>query len=219
MGTGAHTGVQNDVLGCSHYRASLLFIETVINPACGMVAVRCGTYAEFRSGQCFSCETSDCQTMGLNLRNKSEAQRGNYYLLTGSSAPYCVQTFRIELTFSSVAKTTERGYLKVQLQYESGEEGGWEPLNPEALDFRAGEKIFLVFAGAWNLGGLEKVKAVKLTWTFDYSWRRPFDWLRSHELHIELTIQLEELSNRNPAQFRTADGKLDEKDTAVFARV
>ncbi|CAF3377208.1 unnamed protein product [Rotaria socialis] len=79
---------------CSHSRSHEYFTES-INSECPYNAFPCHDYESFVNGECVQCSTSGCAQMGFH--SIYSLGRGNMYLTTKSSSPFCGHHYLIEL--------------------------------------------------------------------------------------------------------------------------
>ena len=69
---------------CHHMRATLIYVDSVNNGGCVFQACK---QADYDSGNCNSCQSIECNSMGLYAHKPLSDT--TYYGKTGDSEPYC----------------------------------------------------------------------------------------------------------------------------------
>lgn len=112
-------GVQR-FLGCNHVRSHQYMTES-IRSKCTNVAITCGSYEEFKRGDCFECYQNNnyCYQFGLNSINSYQRLNGlgrllnektqNVYLMKTLGNPYCSTHYKITINMSSSQESTMHG--------------------------------------------------------------------------------------------------------------
>lgn len=77
-----------DVITCSHYKATELFIESLSNRNCSFIAYGCANWEQFRNGSCEKHVLPN-QTGLLGFYSYKAQGRGNQFLYTNAKSPYC----------------------------------------------------------------------------------------------------------------------------------
>ena len=78
-----------DIFGCSHYRAALLYSETIEQRHdCVFQACPCPTQQHFDKGYCRDCHSNDGQLLGY--RSIESNKTGIFYVATSGEEPYCI---------------------------------------------------------------------------------------------------------------------------------
>lgn len=77
-----------DVITCSHYKATSLFIESLTNRNCSFVTYGCKSWDEFKSGNC-TRRVPFNETGLLGFYSNTRHGRGNQYLYTNAKSPFC----------------------------------------------------------------------------------------------------------------------------------
>ncbi|OQV26056.1 Inactive pancreatic lipase-related protein 1 [Hypsibius exemplaris] len=207
------SGTSSDALGCSHFRAPILYADTVANPTCTFTAVQCENYEAFRRGQCFSCDNDQCQVFGLDVDVPVSLanQQRSYYFVTGSSTPFCELLYRVTIRQAYKLQSTEKGIMKIQLHGKS-KSSSWIEYGSGSSEIVPGSTSTYVVSVPQSFGPVE---AVHLTWEYDYSLLHPFAWLSSHTLHLEPRLELT-LLQHPPVAMTTDTTEIGEKMTAIF---
>ncbi|CAL1546617.1 unnamed protein product [Lymnaea stagnalis] len=86
-------------IACSHARSYDLFIQSLSPSSCQLEAYRCTSWEEYDAGNCTSCPANGCLPMGIGAAPPSDAT-GQYFLSTGSRAPFCGQTYSVQVVLS-----------------------------------------------------------------------------------------------------------------------
>lgn len=77
-----------EVITCSHYKATYMFIESLNNKNCTFVSYGCENWNDFAKGNCTKrVETN--QTGALGFYSYLYAGRNNQYLYTNAEPPFC----------------------------------------------------------------------------------------------------------------------------------
>ncbi|CAF4399896.1 unnamed protein product, partial [Rotaria magnacalcarata] len=101
---------------CSHSRSHGYFTES-INSECPYNAFPCHDYESFVNGKCVQCSTSGCAQMGFH--SIYSLGRGNMYLTTKSSSPFCGHHYLIELVLDRDMSATHGEILvSIHSNYE-----------------------------------------------------------------------------------------------------
>lgn len=98
---------------CDHMRAVYIYISA-LNNSCPLIGFPCLNYERFLAGQCTDCEgifNGTCPRIGLlgssGITVSPLPNEERLFLLTGSSAPFCVQHLLLELDLASLEKSAE----------------------------------------------------------------------------------------------------------------
>nr|XP_014346290.1 PREDICTED: phospholipase A1 member A isoform X2 [Latimeria chalumnae] len=98
---------------CDHMRAVHLYISSVQNP-CSLKGFPCSSYGDFISGNCMSCLNSSllaCPQIGLlergGIKTNVTLENGTVFMMTKTTAPYCVHYFLLELHLKGETKVTK----------------------------------------------------------------------------------------------------------------
>ncbi|CAF0756734.1 unnamed protein product [Rotaria sordida] len=101
---------------CSHSRSHGYFTES-INSNCRYNAFPCRDYNSFVSGQCLVCPTSGCAKMGFY--SIYSLGRGNMYLSTKDTSPFCGNHYFIELVLDrDMITTSGEIFVAIHSNYE-----------------------------------------------------------------------------------------------------
>lgn len=106
---------------CDHMRALHVYMSA-LNGSCALTGLPCTSYEDFLMGQCVDCSVfkGTCPTIGL-LENSGITvsplpKEQKVFLITTSSAPFCVHHILVELEVSPLDKSAE---LELTLTKES----------------------------------------------------------------------------------------------------
>lgn len=77
-----------EVITCSHYKATALYIESLRNHSCNFTSYRCDSWEDFKSGNCTK-HISENQTGLLGFYSETAPGRGDQFLYTNADSPYC----------------------------------------------------------------------------------------------------------------------------------
>lgn len=77
-----------DVITCSHYRATALFIESLVNKNCSFMSWGCDNWTDFTTGECLKRITEN-NTSVMGYYSYEAKGRGDQFLYTNSRSPYC----------------------------------------------------------------------------------------------------------------------------------
>lgn len=77
-----------DVITCSHYKATYLYIESLKNHTCKFVSYGCNSWEDFKSGNCTAHISEDKKGL-LGFYSYTAEGQGNQYLYTNADPPYC----------------------------------------------------------------------------------------------------------------------------------
>lgn len=77
-----------EVITCSHYKATDLFIESLVNKTCKFTSYGCESWEEFTSGNCTK-RVRQNETGLLGFYSYTAPGQGNQYLYTNANSPYC----------------------------------------------------------------------------------------------------------------------------------
>ncbi|XP_062861435.1 phospholipase A1 member A isoform X2 [Trichomycterus rosablanca] len=96
---------------CDHMRALHVYMSA-LNGSCSLIGFPCSSYEDFLEGRCTSCNSfGSCPQIGL-LRNSGITAsplpiHEKVYLMTSSTAPYCVHHILVELKVAPLEKSAE----------------------------------------------------------------------------------------------------------------
>nr|XP_054765066.1 pancreatic lipase-related protein 2-like [Lytechinus pictus] len=85
----AQPGCRWWMVGCSHARSHLYFIESVRLPQCRFAAIPCNSEEDFVAGRCRSCGEHGCKLMGYYT--DEHHNNGSFFLSTRGHSPYCTK--------------------------------------------------------------------------------------------------------------------------------
>ncbi|XP_072172535.1 inactive pancreatic lipase-related protein 1-like [Diadema setosum] len=85
----AQPGCRWWMVGCSHARSHLYFIESVKLPQCRFSAIPCESEEDFAAGRCQSCGETGCKLMGYYT--DTQHSNGSFFLSTRGHSPYCTK--------------------------------------------------------------------------------------------------------------------------------
>eukprot|EP00057_Strongylocentrotus_purpuratus_P001803 XP_001202114.2 PREDICTED: pancreatic lipase-related protein 3-like [Strongylocentrotus purpuratus] len=85
----AQPGCRWWMVGCSHARSHLYFIESVRLPQCRYTAIPCKSEEDFVAGRCRSCGENGCKLMGYYTDEMNN--NGSFFLSTRGHSPYCTK--------------------------------------------------------------------------------------------------------------------------------
>lgn len=77
-----------EVITCSHYKATYLYIESLKNHTCKFISYQCKSWEEFTSGNCTKDISEDKKGL-LGFYSNTVKGQGNQYLYTNAKSPYC----------------------------------------------------------------------------------------------------------------------------------
>ncbi|CAF1041590.1 unnamed protein product [Rotaria sp. Silwood1] len=111
-----HSEAIYEQTSCSHGRSHGYFTES-INSECRYNAFPCQDYNSFVNGQCLACSTSGCAQMGFY--SVYSLGRGNMYLSTKNTSPFCGNHYLIELVLNrDMIATSGEIYVSIHSNYE-----------------------------------------------------------------------------------------------------
>ncbi|CAG2177684.1 unnamed protein product, partial [Oppiella nova] len=85
---------------CNHRRAFRFFIDSIIK-TCTFRAFACDTYENYLRGDCFACGSDGVQCSNMGYFAHKSTGRGNMYLVTRESEPFCANQYKIRVISSS----------------------------------------------------------------------------------------------------------------------
>ncbi|XP_055341033.1 pancreatic lipase-related protein 2-like isoform X2 [Paramacrobiotus metropolitanus] len=182
-----------DVLGCSHFRAPLLFSDTVASPLSNCLAVECDSYENYKMGKCFSCNSRSCISMGLNMgknATKASGQTKSFFLDTDTGSPYCGTSFRIVFGLADEQSLSGNGFLRFRFHGARKSSDWVEPVS-ESVDLAPGRSYTFIILAPSNIGPL---KAVSITWKYERSLLHVFDYLRTYKIKIKESMEVQPLN-------------------------
>lgn len=107
-------------VACNHMRSVAFYIESV-SSSCPFYGYPCGSYSDYLSGQCTSCDRKGCVSMGYRADDGSNvhAWTSDFYLSTNWEDPYCEYMADVEVHTTSSSDDVE-GRLFITLYGSNG---------------------------------------------------------------------------------------------------
>ncbi|XP_074595100.1 pancreatic lipase-related protein 2-like [Brevipalpus obovatus] len=156
--------VKSLLSGCSHSRANQLMLEPFESKSCQPVAYACSSYEDFKKGKCTDCgkDNENCWLFGLKSKHLQSlpARYGlQYYLMTDSKSPFCLNHFAITV-FTTDKQETTGGLIRIDLNYASKKVA---KLVIKEGNFRASSEYARILTSR-DEGNREPVKSLTIRW-------------------------------------------------------
>lgn len=186
-----------ETTACSHMAAVTYYTGSIKDNGCKFLAYPCSSQADFDSGKCMKCISSNsCNRMGY--WSSPSLDRGSLYLNTQNPdlEPLCLQNFGLTLYSHTINKITTKGKFSISFKTSTQEKSTTELFDDCSTTFKANSIESRLISLVKPIKGSIESATITFTrttnilsaWIYDDKWSFAYIEVESGENQEKVTL-------------------------------